>query len=91
MSEHTDELTQIINTFWQNADRAEAQDDVESARAWMEAVVQLDERNPSAWLRLAELIPAPQERMYCYVQVLEIDPHNKDAHAGIRKTRKELH
>lgn len=90
MSEQTDDLHQVIRTFWQNADRAEAQNDVESARAWMEAIVQLDEKNADAWLRLAGLVSDAQERMYCYVQVLEIDPRNESARAGIRKTRKEV-
>lgn len=90
MSERNDELAHIVDTFWQKADRAEAQDDVEDARAWMEAIVEVDAANLDAWLRLAELIADPQERMQCYVHVLEVDPRNESARAGIRQTRKEL-
>ncbi len=90
MSEQRDELSHIVDTFWQKADRAEAQDDADGTRAWMEAIVQIDTANLDAWLRLAELIADPQERMQCYVHVLEIDPRNESARAGIRQTRKEL-
>ncbi|MBN1935210.1 MAG: hypothetical protein JW934_11120 [Anaerolineae bacterium] len=90
MGEHNDELGRIVDTFWQKADRAEAQDDAEDARAWMEAIVELDAANLEAWLRLAELIPDAQERMQCYVHVLEVDPRNVGAREGIRKTRREL-
>ena len=92
MSEkHVDvEQQAIVETFFKKAMQAVAEGKDEQARAWLEGVVELDDGNVGAWLRLAELIPNARERMYCYVRALEIVPGNARARAGIRKTRREL-
>jgi thioredoxin-like negative regulator of GroEL len=80
----------IVQTFLQKAAQAAAEGKDEQARAWLEGVVELDDANIEAWLRLAELVPDARERMYCYAHVLEIAPGNAQAKAGIRRARREL-
>jgi thioredoxin-like negative regulator of GroEL len=78
----------IVSAFWQKADQATAQDKREEARAWMEGIVELDDRNIDAWLKLASLIPDARERMQCYARVLELSPGNAEAKAGLRQARR---
>jgi thioredoxin-like negative regulator of GroEL len=80
----------VIDTFWQKAKQAADKGENEVARAWLEGIVQLDDDDVDAWLRLADLIPDARERMHCYVHVLEISPGNAQARNGIRKTRRQL-
>lgn len=80
----------VIDTFWHKATQAVERGDREEARVWFEGIVELDHANVEAWLRLADLIPDPRERMYCYVHVMELAPGNAQARAGIRQTRREL-
>ena len=78
----------ILAAFWQRAEQAGAQDRREEARAWMEGIVELDDRNVDAWLRLASLIPDARERMQCYARVLELSPGNAEAREGLRQARR---
>ena len=80
----------IVETFMQKARQAAAEGKDEQARMWLEGAVELDDDNVEAWLRLAELIPDARERMQCYVRVLELEPGNAKARAGIRKARRNL-
>ncbi|MBN1581777.1 MAG: hypothetical protein JXA89_13820 [Anaerolineae bacterium] len=80
----------IIDTFWHKANQAADKGKNEDARAWFECIVELDDRDVDAWLRLADLIPDARERMHCYVHVLEISPGNVQARNGIRTTRRQL-
>ncbi len=80
----------VLDTFWQQANHSAGAGQNEEARSWLEGIVELDDDNIEAWLRLAELIPDARERMHCYVRVLEISPRNAQARTGIRKTRREL-
>jgi hypothetical protein len=80
----------IVEAFWRKSERAAARGDHDEARAWMEGVVELDDANVDAWLRLASLIPAVRERMQCYARALELSPGNAQAKAGLRQARREL-
>ena len=84
------EQQNIVEAFWRKSERAAAQGDHDEARAWMEGIVELDDRNVEAWLRLASLIPAVRERMQCYARALELAPGNPQAKAGLRQARREL-
>lgn len=86
----TPEQQSIVETFWAKSERAAARGDHDEARAWMEGVVELDDRNVDAWLRLASLIPVVRERMQCYARALELSPGNSQAKAGLRQARREL-
>jgi Tfp pilus assembly protein PilF len=79
----------VIATFWEKAEQAVAQNQPEQARAWMEGIVELDAQNVDAWLRLASLISDPREQMQCYARVLELNPGNVQAKAGIRKAMRQ--
>jgi hypothetical protein len=83
------ELQEIVSTFWRRAERATAEDRAEEARGWIEGIVELDDTNIDAWLRLASLVPDPRERMLCYSRVLELAPGHPEARAGIRRARRE--
>ncbi len=78
----------IVSAFWQRADLAIAQDRHEEARAWLEGIVELDDRNIQAWLKLAGLIADVRERMQCYARVLELSPGNTEAKTGLRQARR---
>ena len=78
----------VLSAFWAKAEQAADQNDVEEARAWMEGIVELDEHNIDAWLRLASFIPDARERMQCYARVLELAPGNTEAKAGLRQARR---
>lgn len=80
----------IIEAFWEKANQAADKGQNETARAWLEGIVELDEDAVDAWIRLADLIPDAHERMHCYVRVLEISPGNEQARNGIRRTRKQV-
>ena len=80
----------VIEVFWEKANQAADKGEDEAARAWLEGIVELNDDDIGAWLRLADLIPDARERMHCYVRVLEISPRNEQAKSGIRRTRKQL-
>ena len=80
----------VVSTFWQRADQAAAEDKIEEARGWMEGVVELDGENAEAWIRLAGLVPDARERMQCYARALQLDPGNKEAKQGLRRTRRQI-
>ena len=92
MSENgiTSEQQAIVDRFWQKAEQAAGEGQDEEARAWMEGIVELEDGNVDAWLRLASLVSNARERMQCYARVLELSPGNRQAKAGIRQTRREL-
>ncbi len=89
MQERADD-ERVVSVFKDKAERAMEQGDAEEARRWLEGVVELAPDDVDAWLRLAEVIPDPRERILCYVKVLEISPRNPQARAGIRRTRRKL-
>ena len=80
----------VVESFWQKAEQAVVEGNDEEARAWLEGIVELDDGNVDAWLRLANLIPNARERMQCYARVLELSPGNQQAKVGIRKARRGL-
>jgi tetratricopeptide (TPR) repeat protein len=82
------EAQAVVSTFWEKADIAAAQGNDEEARAWLEGVVELDQGNAEAWLRLATLVPDAREKMQCYARVLELDPGNPEAKSGLRQARR---
>ena len=84
------ERQEVVATFWQKADQAAAEDSIEEARGWMEGVVELDGGNAEAWIRLADLIPDARERMQCYARALQLDPGNREAKQGLRRTRRQI-
>ena len=89
-SSTTSEQQSAVDSFWHRAEQAAAQGNHEEARAWMEGVVELDECNVEAWLRLASFVPAVRERMQCYARALELSPGHPQAKAGLRQARREL-
>ncbi len=89
IQQHIDNQT-VLDTFWQRATLAAGAGQKEDERAWLEGIVEIDRTNAQAWLRLADLIPDPRERMDCYVRVLEIEPRNTAAKKGIREARRLL-
>jgi hypothetical protein len=84
------DLDAVLETFWGKANDAQAQGNEEEARGWLEGIVELDHRDPHAWLALAKLVPNARERMLCYSQVLQLSPGNAEAKDGLRRTRREL-
>ena len=58
------------------------------ARRCFQAAGDADPRNVVALLWLAWLAPSREESLALLVQVLEIDPRNERAHAGIRWARR---
>lgn len=84
------DLETILSTFWQKAEQAQAQGKDKEERAWLEAIVDLDEGDVAAWLALARLVPDARERMQCYSQVLQVAPGNPEAKQGLRQTRRQL-
>lgn len=86
MAEKLDpEKQAIVSTFWERADQAAAENNPEEERAWMEGIVEVDDTNVEAWLRLAALIPDARERMQCYARILELSPGNSQAKQGLRR------
>jgi tetratricopeptide (TPR) repeat protein len=58
------------------------------ARRCFQAAGDADPRNIVALLWLAWLVPSREESLALFVQVLELDPRNERAHAGIRWARR---
>lgn len=84
------DLDTVLETFWGKANEAQAQGNEEEARGWLEGIVELDQRDPDAWLALAKLVPNARERMVCYSEVLQLLPGNAEAKDGLRQARREL-
>ena len=87
---HDADLEIVLATFWGKANEAQAQGKEEEARGWLEGIVELDQKDPRAWLALARLVPDAQERMQCYSRVLQLSPGNVEAKHGLRQARREL-
>jgi hypothetical protein len=67
--------------------RAVQAGDLTRARRRFQVACLVDPRNVVALLWLAWLAPSREESLALLVQVLEIDPRNEHAHAGIRWAR----
>ena len=57
---------------------------LDEARELLYQVIDLDERNDSAWLWLSGVVTGIDERMVCLESVLAIDPHHELAREGLR-------
>ncbi len=68
--------------------RAVQAGDLSRARRCFQAACDVDPANVVALLWLAWLVPSREESLALLVQVLEIDPRNEHAHAGIRWARR---
>ncbi|MGD8623382.1 MAG: tetratricopeptide repeat protein [Anaerolineae bacterium] len=55
----------------------------EEARRLLLQVVEWDERNEQAWLWLSGVVDSPQEKLTCLQNVLDINPDNSVARAGV--------
>jgi hypothetical protein len=84
------ELETVLATFWDRAQQAQESGHPYEARAWLEAVVELDADDVNAWLALAALVPDARERMLCYSRALELAPGHPVAKKGLRDTRRQL-
>ena len=84
------EEKEVLSTFWDRAQQAQAQGRDQEARAWLEGIVEIDQKNVEACLALARLIPDARERMDCYSRVLQLSPGNDQAKAGLRRARRQL-
>jgi tetratricopeptide (TPR) repeat protein len=62
--------------------------DLDRARHCFQTACDADPENVVALLWLAWLAPSREESLALLVQVLEIDPRNERAHAGIRWARR---
>jgi peptide/nickel transport system permease protein len=63
-------------------------DDLMEARRCFQTARDADPDNVTALLWLARLAHTPLESLALFSRVLELDPENQDAHAGIRRTRR---
>jgi len=57
--------------------------DVESARKYFQSVIDSDAHNVAAWLGLAGVVESEEEKRRCFERILELDPDNQDAVAGM--------
>jgi hypothetical protein len=53
------------------------------ARALLEAVLEVDERNEQAWLWMSGVVDSDEERIICLENVLTINPRNEAARQGL--------
>ena len=53
------------------------------ARALLEAVLEVDERNEQAWLWMSGVVDSDEERIICLENVLTINPQNQAARHGL--------
>jgi len=84
------ELEIVLSTFWDRAHQAQETGHEHEARAWLEAIVELDTNDVEAWLALAELVPDAREQMLCYSRALELAPGHPQAKKGLRQARRQL-
>ncbi len=57
------------------------------ARRLLEAVLEVDQRNESAWLWLGTVVESEEERITCLENVLTINPNNEVARKGLATLR----
>ncbi|HVO42558.1 MAG TPA: tetratricopeptide repeat protein, partial [Aggregatilineales bacterium] len=55
------------------------------AQQLLREAVKRDPRSEIAWLWLSSVTPDPKERLFCFQQVLNINPRNEQALAGIKQ------
>ena len=84
------ELEIVLSTFWDRAHQAQEAGHEYEARAWLEAIVELDTNDVEAWLALAALVPDAREQMLCYSRALELAPGHPQAKQGLRQARRQL-
>jgi thioredoxin-like negative regulator of GroEL len=60
------------------------------AERLLKAVVQEAPRNAEGWLWLGAAVSSPGETLYCLERVLEIEPDNQRAQAGIQWAKAQL-
>jgi len=60
------------------------------AERLLKAVVQEAPRNAEGWLWLGAAVSSPSETLYCLERVLEIEPDNQRAQAGIQWAKAQL-
>jgi len=84
------DLQTVLSTFWDRAHQAQEAGQEHEARAWLEAIVDLDATDVDAWLALAALIPDAREQMFCYSRALEIAPGHPQAKQGLRQARRQM-
>jgi len=53
------------------------------ARALLEAVLEVDDRNEQAWLWMSGVVDSDEERIICLENVLTINPRNEAARQGL--------
>jgi twitching motility two-component system response regulator PilG len=77
----------IKNARLQAGVAAARADDKPRARELLRKVIDEDTENEMAWLWLASVAAAPAEAVVCLEHVLEINPNNERARAGIERYR----
>jgi hypothetical protein len=64
--------------------------DREGARRELVALLDIDSDNLDAWALLAILLKEPAEQAECYLQILRIDPENRQAEAWLNALRPRI-
>jgi len=90
MSHHKPTETQQIAALLRQGKAAAWAGRRAEARRFFESVLRLDPRNEEAILWWAGLATNPQTTLTALSQLLEINPHNQQARAGIRDVRRQL-
>ena len=57
--------------------------DAESARKYFQSALDNDAHNVAAWLGLAGAVESEEEKKHCFEHILELDPDNQEALAGL--------
>lgn len=60
------------------------------AEMLLKSVVEQNPQNVEAWLWLGASVPTPDETLSCLERVLELDPDNPKAQAGVRWARSKV-
>ncbi len=64
--------------------------DIEEARRLLQAATQASPDNIEAWLGLAGVVAALEEKRDCFARVLALDPDNREARAGLALIEQKL-
>lgn len=62
----------------------------QQAREWLAQAVELDEKNPTAWLWLSCVVDDLEERQICLQNALDLDPNNEAARKGLAQVQQQL-
>lgn len=82
-------VEQQIQTFLQQGIAAARAGQKNQAYETLLQVVELDENNVQAWLWLSTVIDDPADKLVCLENVLELDPSNRHAQAGLAKLARQ--